>query len=134
MIQKSMTRICEDCGKEKIYPDDFPKWGIYRGRVVYRMRCKECHIIRRREQPSYYDNERFKRYRLRNLHKAKAQGCLRDAVRNGFVEKPNKCFLCENEFDKKYIHGHHLDYSKPLKVVWVCRICHKKVHTILPVQ
>ena len=46
------------------------------------------------------------------------------AVKRGDLHKPNQCHVCGN-----YCHpeGHHIDYRKPLDVVWVCRPCHGKV-------
>ncbi len=36
---------------------------------------------------------------------------------------------CENCLSQDFIHGHHIDYDKPLEVVWLCRTCHMKIHS-----
>lgn len=73
--------------------------------------------------------ERLKIFRKRWLEKNQdrraAQVILGHAVRDGRIEKPNKCGLCGN---KGMIHGHHSDYTKPLDVLWLCVSCHAKKH------
>lgn len=49
---------------------------------------------------------------------------VKKAIKEGKL-KPKPCRDCgmtEN------VIAHHTDYSKPLKVVWLCKACHKKVH------
>ena len=52
---------------------------------------------------------------------------LQYAVQTGKVIKPLLCESCGRE---KKLSGHHEDYSKPLKVVWLCSSCHKSRHGI----
>jgi len=40
------------------------------------------------------------------------------------------CLFC----GAKKTEGHHPDYNKPLRVVWLCKICHEKLHQILKLQ
>ena len=51
-----------------------------------------------------------------------------DAVRAGRLERPDKCEGCGLE---KRLHAHHDDYSKPLKVRWLCGSCHRLAHRAL---
>lgn len=42
--------------------------------------------------------------------------------------KRSPCVVCGATYR---IHGHHPDYSKPLKVIWLCPVHHKKYHKTL---
>ena len=55
----------------------------------------------------------------------KAHQILNSAIKKKIIHKPLKCSCCE--YDGK-LHGHHEDYDNPLRVIWLCPSCHKKVH------
>lgn len=61
----------------------------------------------------------------KNPEKVKSSKLLREYIKRGIVKKPNKCSICK---EKRKIIGHHPNYSKPLKAIWVCYSCHKKIH------
>ena len=98
-------------------------------------KCKECtktDVKRHRfenESVREYDRKRAKRPEVRarlaenarkwneqNPEKYKAHYTLTNAVRDGRVVK-GSCEVCGSN-DR--VHGHHVDYSKPLDVVWLC--------------
>ncbi len=58
--------------------------------------------------------------------KRNARNKLRYAVRLGKIMKAEFCEKC---LEKRKLHGHHEDYSKPLEVIWVCNYCHKEIHS-----
>ena len=58
--------------------------------------------------------------------KAKARAYLRLAVIRGLISK-QPCAICK--YSKA--HAHHIDYTKPLSVVWLCRSCHGKEHVLI---
>lgn len=62
-----------------------------------------------------------------NRMKEKARGVVNSLVRNGIISKPSGCVEC-GKLGK--VEAHHDDYNKPLEVLWVCRKCHFKKHTI----
>lgn len=67
-------------------------------------------------------------WKKRNPDKIKAQRKLQKAVKIGKIKRL-PCSVCGSA---KSV-GHHPDYSKPLEVIWLCHIHHKKVHyTIFP--
>lgn len=53
----------------------------------------------------------------------KARNALNNAVKSGKIIR-NPCKKCGS----KKVDAHHPDYSKPLKVIWLCRSCHAKEH------
>lgn len=68
--------------------------------------------------------EYTKEYDRKNPEKKKARNLLNSAIRWKGFPKGDKCDLCGI---KGKVDGHHDDYSKPLKVLWVCRDCHASV-------
>lgn len=55
----------------------------------------------------------------------KAYRIYRRARRCGFLTIPAQCSACGQTAK---LDGHHEDYTKPLKVEWLCRSCHKTLH------
>jgi hypothetical protein len=60
--------------------------------------------------------------------KVRARYILANAVTAGLVIKPGRCSQCQVTPGKRGLHGHHIDYSKPLEVQWLCSTCHGKAH------
>ena len=58
-----------------------------------------------------------------NPHKKKAQDTAKYALCTGKIIK-TLCEICGN----KKVQAHHDDYSKPLKVRWLCSPCHQQFH------
>ncbi|MEC0276924.1 hypothetical protein [Peribacillus frigoritolerans] len=62
-----------------------------------------------------------------------AEGKMKDSARSmvhfallaGKIEKPEQCTQCG---EKVPLEAHHEDYSKPLEVLWFCKLCHEKLH------
>lgn len=77
------------------------------------------------EKGKLRSNEYYHKTKERFDLKIKARNKVRYAVRVGNLIKPE---ICEKCFEKKLLHGHHEDYSKPLEVIWVCVYCHKNIH------
>lgn len=53
----------------------------------------------------------------------KSRRIFRTAVNLGFIV-PGPCFVC----GAINTHGHHTDYSQPLKVIWLCPKHHRLAH------
>lgn len=60
-----------------------------------------------------------------NWQKITARKILQNAVRLKFLVRPSTCEKCMKECKP---HGHHEDYSKPLEVMWLCKVCHNHQH------
>lgn len=54
-----------------------------------------------------------------------AAGLINMRVRRGHLIRPGSCNQCGKKCKPD---GHHMDYSKPDEVSWLCRSCHMKVH------
>lgn len=111
--------------------------------------CGKCHKCSRASALEYAakNREKIKNYskqwRVENKadydarmkkHKSSKEGrarsILTSSVHRGRVVKPDKCQKCGSEIEKSKLHGHHHDYDKPLDVLWVCSLCHGKLHSI----
>lgn len=62
-----------------------------------------------------------------------AQNKLEKAVFRGSVIRPDTCERCGRtpprmKDGRSRIQAHHPDYSKPLKVAWLCQMCHHQEH------
>ena len=66
-------------------------------------------------------------WKKRNPQKAAAHTLILWAIRSGVIKKPEKCEECKKN---NKLEGHHLDYLKPLEVIWLCKSCHSKKHRI----
>ncbi len=105
--------------------------------------CKVCRNayakVHREKNPDYYIQfEKNRRdlphrkelaekiqYRYRENYplRARANNLLNKAVRmQKIIKEP--CFVCGST----YVVGHHVDYQKPLDVVWLCQKHHKEIH------
>lgn len=132
---------CSNCKEEKpldmFYNNKSSK--DKKGRI-----CKVCRAINGRLEQSkryLYQKEYHKRdyvqekakirvklLRKSNSLKIKARKILQNNIYKGLIEKPSECSVCNKITEKRYIHGHHDDYLKPLDVIWCCRLCHEKIH------
>jgi hypothetical protein len=133
---------CFKCGKIKQKHDFYKHPQMADGRLN---KCKECtkkdvaeNYHEKRDYYAEYERERFKmphrkkalvgyqrKRRKANPEKYAAHIAVSNAVRDGKIEKPNKCENCKKMCR---IEGHHDDYGKPLDVKWLCRRCHLAVH------
>ena len=66
-----------------------------------------------------------RKWRARNPEKVKAHNLLNAAVASGKINRPPYCTRC---FTPCTPDGHHEDYSEPYKVLWVCALCHRRIH------
>jgi hypothetical protein len=125
----------KECTKCKIPKDDseFYKSKLYKDGMYYW--CKSCWGIFHKRSRAESNRKNWKRYHKdyeeKHPEKLKAGYMLRNAVRDGRIEKPTSCTEC-GDVDKK-IQAHHHSYEEKhwLDVVWLCEPCHKAEHTLL---
>ena len=133
-----MYKVCKKCGIEKHITEFYIHKEMADGRLSF---CKECvkervrnytRTVHARELASkWFKTDKGKaklkrhtqRYRRLNPEKYKAAGIACRAVRGGkLIKQPFE--VCGSLRVEK----HHDDYSKPLKVRWLCR----KHHRLIP--
>lgn len=62
---------------------------------------------------------------LKNKPKTDAHKLVMFSIKLGFMKRPLICSECGIDCKPE---GHHEDYSKPLDVIWLCKLCHKQRH------
>jgi hypothetical protein len=105
--------------------------------------CKACvksrvstHREANLERIHQYDRERskepkrkahltrnFKKMVERYPEKRIARSAVSNAIRDGRLFK-QPCQVCSSSKSE----AHHLDYSKPLEVIWLCKLHHEEAH------
>ncbi|KKN24249.1 hypothetical protein LCGC14_0896940 [marine sediment metagenome] len=73
-----------------------------------------------REKNGYHNEHKWTD---KNPEKIKAQRLAQYALRNGYIERKS-CKECGNKKSEM----HHSDYTKPLNVIFLCRIHHTEEH------
>ena len=68
--------------------------------------------------------------KLKRPERYKARTILNNEIRSGRIIRPKIC-KCGA---RGRIEAHHVDYSKPLKVKWLCKSCHVKADRRLGVK
>lgn len=105
-------------------------------------RCKDCereyNRERKRKNPEIFKAERERnkdkylaakrRWDEKNKEKRRmldrVYKKVRYALKTGKLVKGTECEFCK--VTDKPLDGAHYDYSEPLKVKWLCKICHAK--------
>ncbi len=59
---------------------------------------------------------------------ARCQSAVCAVLKKGVLVKPAVCEDCGQE---RQLEAHHLDYSRPLDVSWLCLLCHGREHSWL---
>ena len=123
-----------------------PTSGFYRDKKAsdgLKSWCKACFvrqsIARKRAHPEKVAEEyrqwasrnpkaverKHNVYRKRHPSRERIRHTVRNAVRDGRLEKPKRCQDCGRAAQ---LHGHHRDLLKALEVEWLCSSCHGKRH------
>ena len=142
---------CKYCNQDRLILD-FPKYSKKcryckaREAVVFRQtpRGQQYHKKYREQNAlkikTYYrdwyakngrsdiDHEAILRWKMNNPEAVRAHRLVSEAVKNGTLIKPNICTLCNK---KTKLNAHHVDYSNPLSVMWLCTSCHRTLHNAL---
>lgn len=72
-------------------------------------------------------------YRGGSTASDRAQNIVESAIEKNIIQRPNQCEQCGASYTFKdgrtAIQAHHIDYNKPLDIVWLCQQCHFEWHT-----
>lgn len=124
---KESKKICAMCGVH-LTEENFGSRTI--GGLSHHI-CRECNTGRakkyRRTLKGGNNTRRISMEQYRKfIDKAPARAKLNRAVKENKIKRPEVCEVCLTKNNR--IHGHHTDYSRPLDVIWLCPLCHKKRH------
>lgn len=94
--------------------------------------CRSCvnnkvKAYRQTDNGKRKTGEANRRTEKKYMKKQRARMKVGYAVRSGKLLKSISCEIC-NEGGR--IEGHHMDYNKPLEVIWLCTGCHADYHKI----
>lgn len=87
-------------------------------RVGKQRYCRKCHAAHMRAtRPKFSELSQPTKDRIKIRSKAQS------AIKRGTIKR-EPCVIC----GKMPSEAHHEDYSKPFKVVWLCKKHHAKIH------
>jgi hypothetical protein len=141
-----MQKVCFKCEKLLPLTEFYPHTRMADGHLN---KCKECTrwdtMQNRRKRVDYYRqydryrsglphrvarrNETCMRQRTEEPEKHRARTMANNALRDGRI-RPEPCYFCGSTTE---LEMHHPDYSQPLRVYWLCRLCHRKVDNMTKV-
>ena len=135
------SKVCRTCGEEKLL-DEFHR-NMYKpdGRLIHCKKCVKIKVTKARRWDTSKAKARRKKYlrrpevivmttgytqkyRAKYPDKAYARSVVSRMLRLGYLT-PQPCAKCQST---NKIQAHHPDYSKPLKIEWLCHRCHYLVH------
>jgi hypothetical protein len=154
MTTKAKTKLCIKCGEVKGVEGFYREKRNLDGLGSY---CKSCARRTSREwrkknperyrqylkkwldaHPDYrreYYKKNSKKYRriskrwnTENPQKYRAKYIAQHAYERGELKKPKRCQKCNKI---KRLDRHHPNYAFPLRIEWLCRVCHKEKHRSL---
>lgn len=95
--------------------------------------CRECNTKRAKKyRATDYGKlaieKAVRTFTQKNPLKRRAWDIIANEKRTGRIEVPYQCENCQGI---KPLDAHHDDYSKPLEIKWLCRVCHQQVGRVL---
>ncbi len=121
--QPNGRRHCRECRRVTDRSE-----GRRSRKFLYNRGRRSLEVSRKRE------SRHSKAYAFRYPEKTTAKRLLMAAIERGDVLRPDRCGRCQ-EFPRPRsdgrsgIHGHHfMGYDHPLRVMWLCVLCHSTEH------
>jgi len=66
------------------------------------------------------------KYKLKYPERIRAVNTSNRAIKNNIIKR-EPCEFCGISYN---IEGHHHNYNQPLNVMWLCKTCHKILHSV----
>jgi len=129
VMEQKLWRECKDCGYAFDLEDMGSLWKST-DRKWKSWYCKDCFNVRQTKRLVEYFHtpkgkiaiyKANKKSEKKYPEKQRARQLLWWHKKQGNIIKPEVCSFCGTN---GRIEGHHKDYSKPLDVIWFCKICH----------
>lgn len=137
---ESTIKTCTKCKKEKninsfykdkTHSDGFESQCKYCRTTKGRMASKRLSVRKWEEnnREKYLKAQRRKDNTRRNRspEKIRARQKLNNEIANGHITR-GTCSVCDKSSN---IEGHHVDYSDPCNVLWLCRKHHREAHDLI---
>jgi hypothetical protein len=87
------------------------------------LRGKHRYLLAKERDPDGTDRyEKVRSFRNKNPEMYLSYQLVGLALRRGILIKPSKCEWCSKE---GYVEASHVDYFRPLDIIWLCRFCHR---------
>lgn len=109
-----LSAKCKECQKE---------YDKKRASAPHRVAARKAYIQTEAGKASH--NKSTKKWVENNSSKRKAHIAAGNALRDGKLNRGEKCQLCDCSVN---LDAHHDDYSKPLGIRWLCQTHHKQWH------
>ncbi len=138
------TKLCSKCkktipvenfSKDRSRGDGLQSWCKSCCGLAIQAYCRTDHgrLTRREAWKIYHSKPEAKErariassvYRKKHRRKHNCGMKVQYALKTGKLLKPENCSNC-GWVGK--LNAHHPDYNEPLRVVWLCPSCHKRLH------
>jgi hypothetical protein len=125
IIELRMRRYALNKEKEAAYQKQYAEENRKNLSAYHKKWKRDRSAEQKKKDREYARQYRNSDYR-KNPDKIRARLKVYYAIKTGKLKRPDHCLRCGLICTPQ---GHHPDYSKPLKVVWLCDSCHKKEHS-----
>jgi hypothetical protein len=95
---------------------------VYEVQKLWRIKHPSYMMNNRRVNKQKYNEQYYPKYET--THREALLARSRGAPAH--VKRGKQCEICGSA---ENLEGHHPDYNEPKKVLTVCRLCHKKIHS-----
>jgi hypothetical protein len=119
---------CKECFGESVRKYREENKDLIRARNL-KYKSQDCVKEKDRESKRRYilnHPDRVKQsraiWRDNSKDKRKAHHKVRKAIKDGFIIRPSGCEYCGKP---TYTEAHHINYERPLDILWLCKECHE---------